>query len=390
MDISLIYKLIFLLSAVLIVYAYEGFPVLLRIMAKQSRRTLSPSRDFRPSVTVLVPVYNEEKVILSKIRNCLALNYPRHLLEILICSDFSSDNTALIAKPFCDRGEVRFLHYGVRSGKTGVLNKSIPQATGEIIVLTDANTMLEPDSLLKLAGHYSSSKTGAVMGQVKLVVPNNAGGLEKEIKYREFETNLKYNEGLFGAAIGAFGGFYSIRKSLFKNLPPNAYSNDDLLIPMQILGNGYKTIFEPEAVSFEDTGVSIEEEFGRRIRIGAGNFQSFFLLLSMLNPLRFRIALFYFSHKVLRWFSPLLFILVLTSNILLANSFFFAVLLACQVFFYGMALAGFVVSRFKASVFPATPIYHFVSMNIALVLGFLRYIRGIKSAVWQSTGRAVS
>ena len=128
---------------------------------------------------------------------------------------------------------------------------------------------------------------------------------------------LKHIEGLFGSTIGAFGGFYSIRKKLFIPLPPNAYSNDDLIIPMKILTNNFKVLFDKEAISVEDTGKSVSEEFKRRVRIGAGNFQSFFMLHAMLNPFLGRKFFFYISHKVLRWYSPFFLVVILLTNILL-------------------------------------------------------------------------
>ncbi len=385
--------ILFLIGVVLFIYSYAGYSLLLRLLKRlffPSERIASSAhpgsgRDL-PSVTILIPAYNEEKIIHKKIDNALALNYPREKLDILVCSDASSDRTAEIVSNI-DNPCVRFIEYTQRRGKTGVINASIPQARGDIVVLTDANTMFALDAVMTMAGGYTSADIGAVCGHVRLIPPRNAQKVDKEIAYRESEAYMKYVEGLFGAAIGAFGGFYSIRKSLFTPLAPNAFSNDDFLIPMHILSKGYRVIFLPNAVATEDTGKSIGNEFSRRVRIGAGNFQSFTFLPGMLNPLKGKRFFFYFSHKLLRWFSPFLLLLMLISNIAVHHIPVFFYLLAAQIGLYAASGFGFILS--KINIFPPflTPAYHFVSMNIALLLGFFKRMQGIKSGTWESTER---
>ncbi|MBD3346292.1 MAG: glycosyltransferase [Chitinivibrionales bacterium] len=387
MAVTISATILFWLSLFLLIWAYGGFSFFLSFV---SRFVKKPVRDFsfKPAITIFIPAYNEEKVIAEKIDNCLALDYPRDRLEIMVCSDCSSDKTVAIAQSYAGKG-VKVFDYRERSGKTGMINKAVPVAQGEIVVLTDANTMFETDAVSKMISMYSSEKIGAVLGQVKLRVPDLGYGLDKEVVYRSFEAELKYREGLFGTAQGAFGGMYSIRKKLFKPLPPNAYSNDDFLTPMKIMSRGYKVLFDKEAVSHEDTAMNVEEEFRRRVRIGAGNFQSFFFLLPMLNPFRGTAFLFYLSHKVLRWFSPMLLILVLTANIFLISEPIYLVLFLFQGAFYATALIGWILSKVKINLPMVSSIYHFSSMNLAVLLGFFKCLRGIKSAVWQSTERAV-
>ena len=386
MELSILYKIIFFFTIFLLFYTYSGHLSLLRLLTRLLRKKYIRTSDFNPKVSIVIPVYNEEKVIRQKIENCLELDYPKEQLQIMVCSDCSNDKTAKIVSEYIDKG-IFFLSYDVRRGKTGVLNASVPEAEGEIIVLTDANTMFNTDAVSKLVSMYSSKEIGAVLGQVKLVVPEQGRGVRKEVHYREFETLLKYEEGLFGATIGAFGGFYSIRKKLFTPLPPNAYSNDDLIIPMRILQKGYKVIFDREAISIEDTGQNVKEEFIRRVRIGAGNFQSFFLMPYLLNPLRGKIFFLYVSHKVLRWFSPMIFLILLISNVLLFNEFPYNIFGYMQAGFYGIAVIGALFTKMHITLPLISSIYHFVSMNIAVLFGFFRYLRGIKSAVWESTER---
>jgi cellulose synthase/poly-beta-1,6-N-acetylglucosamine synthase-like glycosyltransferase len=386
MELVILYKIIFFFFIILLVFAYYGYSIFLNLLAGLFSKAHIRTADYKPKVSIIVPVYNEEKIIKEKIENCLALDYPKHLLQIMICSDCSTDNTIDIVSQHIAKG-ITICDYRERSGKTGVVNKSVPKAEGEIVVLTDANTMFEPDAVSKLVSMYTSEKIGAVLGQVKLAVPKGVLGLQKEIVYRDFETRLKYIEGLFGATIGAFGGFYSIRKELFVPLPDNAYSNDDLIIPTRILTNNYNVIFDKEAISIEDTGQGVSEEFTRRVRIGAGNFQSFFMLKGMLNPLLGKKFFFYISHKVLRWYSPFLLMVIFFANILIFDEYPFNIVFYFQILFYCLAIIGAIFLKAGITLPIITSVTHFVSMNLAVLLGFFRYVRGIKSSVWESTDR---
>jgi cellulose synthase/poly-beta-1,6-N-acetylglucosamine synthase-like glycosyltransferase len=372
----------------LIVYAYKGFDVFLSLLTiGRAKRGLASDPAFEPTVTIFIPAYNEEKVIAAKIENCLALDYPKEKLEIMVCSDCSGDATVAIAQRYAAQG-ITIFDYKERSGKTGLINKSIPRARGDIIVFTDANTMFAPDAVRSMVSRYVSESVGAVLGEVSLVVPSGGSGVDKEVAYRDSEARLKYKEGLFGAAIGGFGGFYSLRKALFMPLPPNAYSNDDLLLAVRVLAQGRKVVFDNAAVSHEETGVTVSEEFRRRIRIGAGNYQAFFLLLSLLNPFRGWVFLFYLSHKVLRWFSPFLFIAFFVSCLPLLDNQIVKATFLCQCIFYGTAvMAAIAGGRILTLPFVST-IYHFFAMNAAVFLGLFRYCRGIKSAAWESTPRS--
>ncbi len=380
-------KLIFLFLTFLLLYAYAGFSVVLKLISFFAPKQKLNSR-YRPLVTIFVPAYNEEIVIADKIRNCLSLDYPSELLEIMVCSDASSDHTGDIVRQFSDR-RVTFFDYKNRSGKTGLINQSLPKARGEIVILTDANTMLRKDAVLRLVRRFGSEEIGAVLGSIEVQLPESGRHLEKEVVYRKYETELKYREGLFGCAMGAFGGLYAIRKDLFEPLPPNAYSNDDFLLPISLLRKGKKIVFAKDAIAVEETGADLDEEFSRRVRIGAGNFQSFSFCLFLLDPRRPLRAFLYISHKVLRWFSPFLLIGTLLGNAFLFMHPVYRLLLIGQFGLYGSAAVGFIFSKKKINVPLLGSVLHFLSMNLALFLGFIRFLRGIRSATWESTPRSL-
>jgi cellulose synthase/poly-beta-1,6-N-acetylglucosamine synthase-like glycosyltransferase len=360
----------------------------MRILAGRMGDNIARDTDYVPQVTLFIPAYNEERVIAQKLDNTLELDYPQDKLEVLVCSDKSDDRTNDIAAEYADRySHIHLIAYEERSGKTGMINKAVPTAQGEIIVLSDANTMYAADSVRIIVSAFASSEIGAVLGYLRLYVQPGVTGLDKEVNYRDFEAALKKAEGMYGCAMGAFGGFYAIRKKYFTPLPANAYSNDDFLIPLRMIQQGLRVVFDPSARAEEETGDTLGEEFRRRIRIGAGNFQSFSLLPGMLNPLHPRRFFFYVSHKVLRWFSPFLLLGMLCTNAVLYDVFPFSIILYGQLLFYLFGGIGCILDRMGKSLPLISAVYHFISMNYAVFLGFFRFLRGIKSAVWTSTER---
>jgi cellulose synthase/poly-beta-1,6-N-acetylglucosamine synthase-like glycosyltransferase len=374
-------QLLFWTSLLLVLYSYLLYPALLPLLARLFGRPTIKNDDFFPKVAVLVPVFNEEKVIRLKIENLLALDYPADRYRIWVGSDCSTDATHAIVRSF-KNDRIDLWIAPQRGGKTEVLNHVAPLIDAEIILFTDANTMHRPDSLKKLVRSFADPTVGGVAGSIK----HRAIAREPEEQlYRSFESKQKFFESLLHSSISAFGGFYSIRKSLFRPLHYNAYSNDDVLIPMNIIRLNYRVAFEPEALSEEDMTESIAQEFSRRIRIGAGNFQAFFWLLDFLNPRRGWPCFCYFSHKVTRWFSPfLLGAAFLCSTVLwfLTSSDVFLTVPLAGILFLAIGLS-FLVVPVRANRLA----FYFLSMNAALVLGLFRYCKGIQSAAWVRTER---
>ncbi|ERP39126.1 glycosyltransferase family 2 protein [Chitinivibrio alkaliphilus] len=380
--------LLFYTSLFFFFHAYVFFPRGMNWLGKRWKKGIARDDTFLPTVSLFIPAYNEEKVIAEKLENTLSLEYPREKLEILVCSDKSSDRTNEIVTTYAEKyPSITFHAYTERSGKTGMINKAVPDARGDIIVLSDANTMYETKALRTIVSAFAAPDIGAVLGALRLYVPRGVQGLKKEVTYRQSEANIKYGEGLFGYAMGAFGGFYAIRKAYFQPLPANAYSNDDFLIPVRMIQKGLRVIFDPEARAYEETGETLSEEFSRRVRIGAGNYQSFSLLPRMLSPLHPLRLFFYLSHKVLRWFSPFLLVSMFVSNMLLLQQPHFVTIFMGQLLFYILAGVGWLCYRCGISIPLLSSLAHFVSMNIALLFGFFRFCRGIKSATWSSTER---
>lgn len=363
------------------VYSYLLYPIMLSLFARLFARPVAKDDTFRPSVAVLVPVYNEETVIRAKINNILALDYPSDRLSVWVGSDCSTDATHDIVRGFSD-SRIHLWIAPQRGGKTEVINGLVPFVNADVVLFTDANTMHRADSLRKMVRSFADPVVGGVAGLIK----HRSNDPEpEELLYRSFESRQKFFEARLHSCISAFGGFYSIRKSLFRPIQRNAYSNDDVLIPMNIIRQNYRIIFDPEAVSEEDMTDSIGHEFTRRIRIGAGNFQAFFWLTDFLNPMRGWPWFCYFSHKVTRWFSPFLF-----GTVFVCGTILWLLGASAVYSLFSQIGMGIIAAGMSFLIFPfaiTRPLFYFLSMNTALALGLLRYCAGIKSAAWSHTKR---
>lgn len=375
-------EIAFFLSLGFLVYSYAFYPLLLFILSYIVNKKNLISDEYFPTVGVLVPAFNEEKVIKKKIDNILSLEYPPEKLSVWIGSDCSDDATDKIVKSYNNK-RVHLWRAPLRMGKTGIINNLTPLIDAEIILFTDANTMHSKESLAMLVRHFADENIGGVAGQIEHV--NLSEDEKGEHIYRSFESMLKLYESRLHSTISAYGGFYAIRKKVFKPIPYNSYSNDDVLIPINVIRQGYRMIYEPEAISKEDISGDIKSEFKRRIRIGAGNFQAFCWLIDFVNPGNGWPSFCLVSHKFTRWLSPFfLILLAISSTILFFKSecdiykaFFmsFFIIFLCGLFHKIIQL------RFTKHIF------YFMLMNLALIIGYLRFVKGIKSAVWSPTER---
>ncbi len=391
------FEIVFWVAALLLLHTYFFYPLALVVLdaaqqALQSVRYLTGGRERRrgreplrvlPPVSMVVAAHNEVGCIVQKVANSLALDYPADRFEVVVGSDGSTDGTDELVRQVSDP-RVR-LSPAPRAGKTTVLNRCVPLATGDIVILTDANTQIAPDAVKRLVRHFSDPEVGAVCGKLKLYNPTKRE--YEESAYWIYESLIKFYEGKRGAVMGANGGIYAIRRHLFTPLPPSTIV-DDFVIPMQLLARGYKVVYEPEAVAHEETTEDYGREFGRRARIAAGNFQSLRLLPSLLSPTKGFAAFAFWSHKVLRWCAPALMALALVANLFLLQRPLFQATLAAQLAFYALALAGRGGWFRGALRRVASVAYYFVSMNAAIAVGFWRFLRNTQRAAWDRTARA--
>ncbi|HEV3447065.1 MAG TPA: glycosyltransferase family 2 protein [Gemmataceae bacterium] len=379
--------IIFWTSACLAVYAYLGYPLLVSILARVFGKKARPAEvadEELPSVSQLICAYNEDAVIAERIETALATDYPAERFEIVVASDGSSDRTAEIVKRYAARG-VRLLDYKERRGKAEVLNASVPELSGDIVLLSDANTEIEPAATRKLARWFADDAVGAVCGRLVLHdvrTSRNVDGL-----YWRYENHLKRCDASLGGLLGANGAIYALRKDLFRPVPRGTII-DDFVIPLQAkLDSGCRIIYDCEAVAHEETAVDVRSEFRRRSRIGAGGCQCIGLLWPLLNPAHGWVAFTFFSHKICRWLCPIAMLGLLLCNLALLERPLYQVTMATQAMFYlGAGLASYLPGRS-----PAVRLLRlssmFVGMNAALLVGIYRWLAGRQKGTWNRTVR---
>lgn len=379
-------KLLFWASLGLIVYTYAIYPALLLLLAavwqagsdarfamRRPERRCRPRDPQLPFVSLVFAAYNEAAVIVEKMRNCAALDYPPDRLEILVGCDGCSDRTPDLARA-ANLPNARVLDYRDRSGKPEILNRLLREAQGEFVVFSDANTLLDSGSVRALVRHFSDPRVGCVCGELRLTSAVEGGHVEGF--YWRYEVFLKFLESRLGLLLGANGGIYAIRRALYSPLPRLRRIAEDFLVAMRIRGAGHRVIYDPEAVAFEEAAPGIRFEFQRRIRIGAGSLNALSFTLRLLSPARGRVAFAYWSHKILRWLVPFALPLAFVASVILAGERFY---LACACGGALLALlgaAGYLLERREIHVGLLAVPYSFFSMNLALLLGYASFFTG--------------
>jgi cellulose synthase/poly-beta-1,6-N-acetylglucosamine synthase-like glycosyltransferase len=249
-------------------------------------------------------------------------------------------------------------------------------------LFTDANTVLDRECVLKLVRHFSDTRVGAVSGEELRI---GGAGCSGESLYWRFESAVKILESRLNCSLGANGAIYAVRRELFD--PPQSSLVEDLELPLKVRFSGHRVIYDPEAIATEDITPDTKAQFQRRVRLGAGNYQTMFENFGYINPLKGAPAFAYISHRLLRWLGPFLLITAFVANCLLVGGRVYSALLACQVGCYAMAGIGFWLRRRGKSRRALVLPMQFCLMNASYVVGFIRYLRGRQEAAWQVTPR---
>jgi len=395
----LIIQILFWLSIGGITYSFFIYPLLLKWMTRNKlpHQTVYKTTEELPVLSILMAMYNEEKVLAAKFESLLTTTYPKEKIHIYIGDDGSTDQSVAIAKSFAHHfSRFQIVPFGGRNGKPNIINalanhSRVALGDHQIFVITDANVLFDACLLEKLARHYKDPKIGLVGANVLNQLPNKTTIAELEQLYISRENQMKYREGLLhGALMGPFGACFSMRAGLFRDVPAH-FIVDDFYLCMQVHNQQFQCIYDLEALCYEDVPGNMWEEFRRKSRIGAGNFQNlgFFKkwLLKPLHPVGFT----FWSHKVLRWFTPFLAISGLIAIAILSgqNGFYHA------IFWYkflvvGLFLLDLILVFFNIHIKLLRLITYFYFMNFALILGFIYFIKGIKSNVWSPTQRNVT
>ncbi|WP_313137845.1 glycosyltransferase family 2 protein [Paracoccus jeotgali] len=370
---------LFWLSAAALVYSLCGYGLILlalsRLRPARARPALSPPPT---KVSFVVAAYNEAPVIADKVHNTLALNTGGAEVEMIVVSDGSDDGTADIVRAIGDP-RVTVLEPG-RVGKAQALARGIERCTGEIVVFSDANAILEQNSLVAMLRHYADPAVGGVCGQITVGGKSGGIGFAESLFWR-YDQQLKHAESRLGGAVSAQGSVYSLRRALVR--PPAAGCTDDFVISVGAVAQGYRLVFEPEASTVETVTEHVGNEMRRRIRSSERGWRSLLHNASLMNPRRHGwYAWQLISHKLVRRLNPLFLILLFLSNmVLMKHGGFYLILGMCQIAFYGVAVAGLVWPRLRRSKLVALPAF-FTFAHLALLIGIVRCLVGQESVLW--------
>ncbi|MFU8858675.1 MAG: glycosyltransferase family 2 protein [Deferrisomatales bacterium] len=376
---------IFWLCLLALAYVYAGYPLLLWVIPKRdvaARRDVPDSQC--PTVSLVIAAYNEEAVIEEKVRNALALDYPRNRLEVWVASDGSTDGTNAILTRYEEQG-VKVHYVSPRGGKTRALNLTVPLTSGDVLVFSDANAMYRPDAIRKLVRHFAEPAVGGVTGDVQLQNEDVSFGQSEGLYYR-YERYIQLMESRFHSIVGVDGAMYAIRRELFVS-PSRNIILDDFVISMTVAAQGYRVLYDPDAVATESATPDAAQEFRRKVRISAGAAQAIRQGEGLPRWGQWRLLLCYLSHKVLRWLSPFFLLGLLLSNVhLLSRGGGYGFFLVAQLACYGAALAG--VRRSRGRMRPWIQVPFFFSLqNAAYLVGIVKGLLVEQAGTWERTGR---
>ncbi len=375
---------VFWLAVFLILYTYVFYFFVLFFIAAIVPKKRKKNEKYFPSVSFVIAAYNEKKVIEAKIKNCISLKYPKSKIEFIFGSDHSIDGTNAIIKRFArTHAQIKLVPFKKREGKAGVINKIVPKAKGTVLLFSDANTIYHAESVRKMVSHFADPAVGGVCGKLILVKPNKNVGGQGETLYWGYENRIKYLEGKIKTVFGATGGIYAIRKQFFQKLPKHKTNiSDDFLIPMKIVEKGFDVVYDKNAIAREYASLTMKDEFSRKVRIGAANLYALHKIKCLLNPRRGFVAFGLWSHKIIRWLVPFLMLLLVVLNVFLLDNQFFLMFFIIQILFYLFACVGWLFDRKGIQYKPFSILYYVVSINLALLVGYYKYITGTIQPMW--------
>jgi biofilm PGA synthesis N-glycosyltransferase PgaC len=376
-------KYLFWISGALVAYSYLGYPAWLWLRARWSPRPVRRG-SITPPVSVVMVVRNEEATLAQKLENLTALEYPADRLEIVVVSDGSSDRTASILSEYAREPlgvrQVLPLLKAESQGKAAGLNDAIENATGEILLFTDARQQLEPGALRMLVENFSDPAVGAASGELMLGDPSLGETGKGMGLYWRIEKKIRELESASGSVVGATGAIYCARRSLLASSPlPEGTILDDVLLPMQIVRQGSRAIFDSRARAWDSPDLGDGREFARKVRTLSGNYQLLQLapwLLTSEDSIRFE----FISHKLSRLAVPFALLAMLIASLFLSTPFY-RIALVLQLAFYALSIAALAGMKIGPLSRVADPARTFLVLNSAAVIAFINFVTGRK-AIW--------
>jgi cellulose synthase/poly-beta-1,6-N-acetylglucosamine synthase-like glycosyltransferase len=374
-------EFVFWLCLALILYVYLGYPLLL-LCGLLGRRKLVPRRSILPSLSILVPAHDEQRMIRAKLQNLLSQDYPPDKLEILVGDDRSTDATASIVRDFQHRG-VRLFVSETRRGKSAVQNQLVARSRGEVLVFTDADCLLPQNALRTIVEHFAADNVALVTNCATFLNKDDTGIVKGEGLYWKYERWLRCEESDRGLLAMASGSLFAMRRLLWTPLDPNV--GDDFVLPLRVAKAGFRNVLETRvSAATQLTQIQAHSMLRMKMRIISKDLYGLLSNPACLNPFQVGpVAISLWSHKLLRWAVPYFLLALFISNIFLARQKFYAFFLAAQLAFYLVSAAG-LVFRGLQSRFPLSAFSSFCVVNFASLLGTLHCITSGKAGQWKT------
>lgn len=381
---------LFWLSVIFVIYTYFGYPLCLYSLSLFRRQKTARDESYCPKVTLIITVHNEEKRIKDKIKNTLALDYPRGNMEILFASDASTDGTDEIVK---SHESLRLVRSPERKGKESAQKRAIEQAAGEILVFSDVATMLDKNGLRKIVANFADETIGCVSSEDKFV--DSDGNPSGEGAYVRYEMLLRRLESRVNTLVGLSGSFFAARMEVCRDWAEDLQSDFNTVLNSVKLG--LRGVLDPEALGYYANIADEKKEFDRKVRTVLRGLSVMARNLGLLNPISYGLFSWQlFSHKVCRWLVPLALLSALMSNaVIIRQSWFFQTTMALQIIFYALALLYSKPAKpapdqnrhgNRGARFLQVP-YYFVSVNVSILVAWLKYLRGERATFWEPSRR---
>jgi cellulose synthase/poly-beta-1,6-N-acetylglucosamine synthase-like glycosyltransferase len=368
----------------LIFYAFIGYPGSLIILNKLGKgKKLVVDDNYQPTVSIIIPAHNEESVIENKLKNLISLEYPNEKLEIIIASDNSSDRTNDIVKSFCETNKdknVSLYEVNERKGKTNAQNEAVDICNGEIIVFSDANSILKTNSIKELVKFMSDEIVAYVSGKLVYTNEEASNTSNAEASYWNYDLFMREVESKFGSITAGNGAIYAIRKSDYVNFDP--IKSHDSAMPIESVLMGKRAVYNKNAVAYEKAGETGKDEFKRKVRMARYILNVHYEKLEKYNFFKYGwFSYFYFCHRHLRNSLFILHIILFVSNLfIMRDNLLFLVTEIGQIIFYLISIS-YTLLKFKNKLM-YIPYYYSLTIYAQLV-GAIRQVTGRSKAFWE-------
>ncbi len=379
--------ILFWLSLLLLGWTFFFYPATMLFLSRIRPKPWQ-QEVYRGKVSMIVAAHNEEEIIREKVENCLRVDFGEADHEIIVVSDGSTDATNDILAEFDGTDtpgrRLKICTYQPRAGKANALNVGVRESAGDILLFSDANVILDDDAPARLLMPFADPQVGAVCGRV-LVRGRGEDEIAGESLYMKIEGMIQRAEAGFGNMVGIDGALFALRRQLFRPLAKNLIL-DDFALAMEAVLAGQRIVYADQARAVEEVEASTANEFRRKSRIIAGGYQYLAWLVKERKKMAPAPLFSFVSRKVLRWLAPLFMIGAFAANVFLARVFPYSFLLAGQVIFYSLAVAGYLIPNLRTSYLFYLP-YYFCSINMASLVGLLRFFAKRQDILWDKVNR---